>query len=210
MTNELPLTDAAVPRRSRYEWSWARVVSDVVSPPVVWAALAIPLAFYAEPDHARAWLYALIYIGLVCVLPIVYIGVMVKRGKITDIHIKVRRQRIIPYLVTIICAGVAAALLWALNAPPLITLFALFSMMQIVIMLIVTTKWQISMHSLGITSAVFAIGGMFGVGTAAAFSPLIPIVGAARITLKRHTVAQVIAGGCVGAAMTILLFAVAP
>jgi hypothetical protein len=210
MTNELPLTDAAAARRSRYEWSWARVVSDVVSPPVVWAALAIPLAFYAEPDHPRAWLYALIYIALVCVLPIVYIGVMVKRGKITDIHIKVRRQRIIPYLVTIICAGGAAVLLWALNAPPLITLFALFSMMQIVIMLIVTTKWQISMHSLGITSAVFAIGGMFGVGTAAAFSPLIPIVGAARITLKRHTIAQVIAGGCVGAVMTILLFAVAP
>ncbi len=210
MSNELPLTDPPAHRRLNYDWSWARVISDVISPPVVWAVVAVPLAIYADRGAGRAWLWALIYIVLVCVLPIVYIAIMVKRGKITDIHIKVRRQRIIPYLVTIICAALAVVLLWLLNAPPLVTLFAFFSMLQIIVMLIVTTRWQISMHSLGITSAIFALGGMFGVGTAAAFSPLIPIVGAARITLKRHTVAQVIAGGCVGALMTLLLFAVAP
>jgi hypothetical protein len=207
MSKELPLTDAAAPRRLNYDWSWARIVSDVISPPVVWAVTSVPLSIYADAGAGRAGLYAMIYVVLVCVLPIVYIALMVKRGKITDIHIKVRRQRIIPYVVSIVCAGLATLLLWLLNAPPLVTLFALFSMLMVTIMLIVTTKWQISMHSLGITSAVFALGGMFGVGTAAFFSPLIPIVGAARVTLKRHTVAQVIAGGCVGAVMTLILFA---
>jgi membrane-associated phospholipid phosphatase len=208
MSKQLPLTDAPAPRRLHYDWSWARLVSDVVSPPVVWAVTAVPLSIYADAGAGHAGLYAAIYIVLVCVLPIVYIALMVKRGKITDIHIKVRRQRIIPYMITILCAGLATLILWMISAPPLVTMFAVFSMMQIVIMLIVTTKWQISMHSLGITSAVFALGGMFGVGTAALFSPLIPIVGAARVVLKRHTVAQVIAGGCVGAVMTAILFSV--
>lgn len=207
MSNHLPLTDVPAPRRLNYDWSWARIVSDVISPPVVWAVTSVPLSIYADAGAGRAGLYAAIYIILVCALPIVYIALMVRRGKITDIHIKVRRQRIIPYMITILCAGLAALILWIIGAPPLVTMFAVFSMLQIVIMLLVTTKWQISMHSLGITSAVFALGGMFGVGTAALFSPLIPIVGTARVVLKRHTVAQVIAGGCVGALMTIILFA---
>jgi phage-related holin len=209
MTNELPLTNTPAPRGAGYPWSWARLVSDVISPPVVWAALALPLSVYADAGSGKAWLWALIYIVLVCIVPLAYIAIMVRRGKITDIHIQVRHQRIVPYLVTIAGAGAATLLDLVLNAPTLVTLFALFSMLQIVIMLFVTTKWQISMHSLGITSAVFAIGSMFGVTAGALFSPLIPIVGAARIVLKRHTVAQVVAGGCVGAFMTILLFAVA-
>jgi hypothetical protein len=207
MSNPIPLTqpEAAAPSR-RYDWSWARLVSDIFSPPVVWAALSFPLAAYADPASGNSVVWALIYCLLVCVAPVVYIAMMVKRGHITDIHIKVRRQRIVPFIVTIVCAAVATLLLALLNAPPLITFFSLFTMLEIIIMLAVTTVWQISIHALGIVGAVVAIGAMYGAGVGLLVSPLIPIVCAARVVLRRHTIPQVIAGGIVGGTMTALLF----
>jgi phage-related holin len=207
MSNPIPFTqpEPAAPSR-RYEWSWARVVSDVFSPPVVWAALSFPLAAYADPTSGNSVVWALIYVLLVCVAPVVYIAVMVKRGHITDIHIKVRRQRIVPFIVTIVCAAIAALMLALLNAPALVTFFALFTMLQIIIMLVVTTAWQISIHALGIVGAVVAIGAMYGTTAGLLSSPLIPVVCAARVVLRRHTIPQVIAGGIVGGTMTALLF----
>lgn len=206
MSNPIPLTQPEGTARSRYEWSWARLVSDVFSPPVVWAALSFPLAAFADPTSGKSVVWALIYCVLVCIAPVMYIAMMVKRGLITDIHIKVRRQRIVPFIVTIICAGVATLLLALLNAPPLVTFFALFTMLEIIIMLVVTTAWQISIHALGIVGAVVAIGAMYGTTVGLLFSPLIPIVCAARVVLHRHTIPQVIAGGIVGGTMTALLF----
>jgi membrane-associated phospholipid phosphatase len=177
---------------------------------VVWAALSFPLAVYADPLSGRALLWALIYTGFVCVLPVLYIAFMVKRGHITDIHIKVRRQRIIPFLVSIACAGLAVVLLMVLNAPPLITFFALFTMLEIVVMLIITTRWQISMHALGISGAAVVIAVIYGALAGLLMSVLVPVVGAARVVLHRHTVAQVIAGSIVGATATALMFLIVP
>ena len=209
MNNPIPLTQSDSSEHKGYEWSWARLVSDVFSPPVVWAALSFPLAAYADPGSGNSVGWALIYCFLVCVAPVLYIALMVRRGHITDIHIKVRRQRIVPFIVTIICAGLAAGLLALLNAPPLVTFFALFTMLEIIIMLAVTTVWQISIHALGIVGAVVAIGAMYGTTIGLLFSPLIPIVCAARVVLHRHTIPQVIAGGIVGGTMTALLFSMA-
>jgi membrane-associated phospholipid phosphatase len=182
------------------------VVSDLISPPVVWAVLAFPIASRADADPQRALLWAALYVILVCVVPVFFIALMVRRGHITDLHIKVRRQRIIPFAVTIVCAAVCFGILLALQAPLLITLFALFSLLQIVVMLIVTTRWQISMHAMAISGAVVAVFALFGAAAGLLFSPVIALVGAARIVLKRHTLAQVIAGAFVGGGMTALLF----
>ncbi|MDX2140677.1 MAG: hypothetical protein SF123_21520 [Chloroflexota bacterium] len=207
MTKELPLTEpidhAHAPTP---QIRWARVVSDLISPPVVWAVLAFPIAARADANPQRALLWAAIYAVLVCIVPVVFIAVMVQRGLITDIHIKVRRQRIIPFIVTIVCAAIAFVVLLALQAPLLITLFALFSLLQIVVMLIVTTRWQISMHAMAISGAVVAVFALFGGLAGLLVSPVIALVGAARIVLKRHTLAQVIAGAFVGGGMTALLF----
>lgn len=193
-------------RLRNYDFSWARVVSDVFSPPVVWAALSFPIAGHVASDTSHALIWAAVYSFFVCVLPVLYIAYMVKRGRITDIHIKVRRQRILPFIVTIFCALVAVVLLVLLQAPPLVPLFALFTLLQMAIMLVITTVWQISIHAMGITSAVVVIGALFGAGIGLLFAPLILVVGAARIKLRRHTLPQVIGGGIVGGGMTLLLF----
>jgi membrane-associated phospholipid phosphatase len=191
-----------------YNASWERLVSDILSPPVVWALLAFPLAFRSADNAQQALTWALTYITLVCVLPIVYIALMVKRGSITDIHMPVRNQRIRPFLVSILCTMFAWGILRLMGAPAVMPLLALFSMVQLAIMLIITFTWQISIHAISISGATIALGAVFGMLPALIIAPLVVLVGAARVNLNRHTPAQVIVGSVVGFIVPALLFVV--
>lgn len=193
---------------SRFNISWARLVSNVLSPPVVWAGLAFPIAFRDAPSEEQALLWATIYIMLVCLLPAVYIGLMVWRGSITDLHMEKREQRLRPFLVSIICTTIAWWTLRFMGAPPVLPFFALFSLVQIVVMALITLGWQISMHTMSITGATMATVVLFGLVPALLTIPLIVLVSAARLNLKRHTPAQILAGTLVGALVPVLMFMV--
>jgi hypothetical protein len=185
--------------------SWARLTSDILSPPVIWGALAFPIAFREADTREQALLWALTYTVMVCLLPAVYIGLMVWRGRITDLHMEVRRERIRPFIVSLIGTTLAWWMLRLMGAPPLLPNFALVSLVLLGAMFLVTLVWQISMHSMSITCAVVATGALYGPGAALLLSPLIPVVGAARLKLRRHTLAEVVAGVALGGCLTLLL-----
>ncbi|MBC7815180.1 MAG: hypothetical protein H7175_28740 [Burkholderiales bacterium] len=196
----------------RYPKSWERMVSDVLSPPIVWAALAFPLAFSAVDASERpaSWaaLWAALYALIVCLLPILYIAFMVRRGKITDVHMEVRQQRIRPFLVSMLCTAIGWAMMHWLGAPPMLPLIALFTLIQLTLMLFITLVWQISMHTMSISGAVIATGAVFGLTPALVLLPLVPLVAAARLRLQRHTPAQLIAGTVIGAIVPLVVFSV--
>jgi membrane-associated phospholipid phosphatase len=73
-------------------------------------------------------------------------------------------------------------------------------------MLVITLWWQISMHSMSITGAVVVTGALYGLVPALLLSPLIPVVGAARIKLRRHTLAQVVGGVALGGGITLMMY----
>ena len=191
---------------SHYPLSWARVVSDLLSPPVVWAALVFPVTFSQADSTTQAITWALVYVALVCVLPIAYIAYMVKCGKITDIHMRLRHQRLRPLIVSVGCTAIAWWTLRLLGAPSVVQQFGLFSVIQIGIMMLITLVWQISIHAISISGATIATGIIFGLIPALLTLPLVVLVGAARLKLKRHTLSQVIAGTIIGAVIPILLF----
>ncbi|MCU0498596.1 MAG: hypothetical protein MUF87_14690 [Anaerolineae bacterium] len=191
------------------EITWARLVSDILSPPVVWGALAFPIAFRNAPTPTHALLWALTYILLVCILPIVYIALMVRRGQITDIHMKLRHQRFRPFIVSLICTTIAWWVLRFMGAPAVVPLLALFSLVQLAVMALITLVWQISLHAMSISGAAIALGFLFGGGAALLTLPLVILVGAARLKLKRHTPAQVIAGTILGVIIPFILLSLA-
>ena len=185
--------------------SWARLTSDILSPPVIWRFLAFPIAFREARSREQALLWALTYCVMVCVVPGLYIGWMVWRGQISDVHMEIRKERIRPFLVSMVGTALAWWMLHLMGAPPLLPFFALVSLVLLGSMLLVTLVWQISMHTMSITCAVVAAGALYGVGPALLLTPLIPVVGAARIKLRRHTLAEVIAGVLLGGSITVLL-----
>jgi len=188
--------------------SWPRLVSNLLSPPVVWAAMAFPIAFRDARSQEQAITWAVVYGLLVCLLPIVYVAWMVRRGAITDLHMRVREQRLRPFLVSIICTTIAWWVLRLMGAPGIVPQFALFSLVQIAVMAVITLGWQISMHMMSITSVMVAAFAFFGPLWAVLVIPLIVLVAVARLKLKRHTLGQVIAGSMVGAVVPVLLLAV--
>jgi hypothetical protein len=160
------------------------------------------------PTRDQAVIWAGIYIALACLAPVAYIAMMVKLGYITDIHIKVRQQRILPFLVSMGCTAVAWYVLRVMDAPPLTPSFALFSLIQLAIMALITLVWQISIHAVSISGAAVAIGALFGVIPALLALPLVALVGAARLKMRRHTLAQVIAGTLMGMILPAAFFLV--
>ncbi|NWG15290.1 MAG: hypothetical protein HXY41_01520 [Chloroflexi bacterium] len=185
---------------------WARLISNLVSPPVVWGVMMFPIAFREANSRETALLWALTYGVLVCLLPVLYIVWMVQRGSIGDIHMRLRQERLRPFLVSIFCTGLAWGSLRLMGAPSVVPLVAVVTLAQLAAMAAITLVWQISIHAMSITSAVVATGLLFGVGPALVVFPLVPLVGAARLKLHRHTPAQVVAGTLLGALVTAALY----
>lgn len=191
---------------TREQLSWARLVSNLLSPPVIWAIMAFPIAFRDADSQRQAITWAVMYGVLVCLLPLLFVALMVRRGKITDIHMQVRQQRMMPFVVSMVCTSLAWWVLRFMGAPAVLPLFALFSLAQIMVIAMITLVWQISMHAMSISGAVVAAFTFFGLIPALLLLPLIVLVGAARLKLKRHTLPQVIAGTAVGVVVPLLLF----
>ncbi len=187
---------------------WARVISNLLSPPMVWGILVFFIAFHFAENRVQGLMWALTYGILVCLMPILYIAWRVRNGKISDLHMKERQERIVPFAVSIGCAVLAWIVLRMMNAPSILPLIAAITLVELVVMLVITFAWQISMHAMSISVAVVATGIVFGATPALFVSPLLPIVGAARLRLHRHTLAQVIAGAIVGALIPLVVLAV--
>jgi membrane-associated phospholipid phosphatase len=175
---------------------------------MVWGVMVFPIAFHFAESRDQALVWALAYGLLVCLAPILYIGWMVKRGKISDIHMKHRQERTGPFLVSMACTLLAWYVLVQLNAPPVLPLIAAVTLVELAIMAVVSLVWQISMHAMSITVAVVATGIVFGLAPAVVVSPLVPLVGTARLRLHRHTLSQVVAGAFVGALIPIVVLMV--
>ena len=186
---------------------WARIISNVLSPPMVWSILVFFIAFHYAENRTQGLIWALTYSILVCVTPILFVAWRVHGGKISDLHMKERHERIIPFAISIVCAILAWEVLRLMNAPFVLPLIAAVTLAELVVMLVITFAWQISMHAMSISVAVVATGIVFGAAPALAVSPLLPIVGAARLRLERHTLAQVVAGALVGAAIPLVILA---
>lgn len=188
---------------------WAQIVSDVLSPPVVWVTVSLLVAYTVSATFREAVYWAFLYSLFVCVLPVLFIVYQLYTGKIGDIHMKYRHERYQPLLVTIGSTITGWVVLHELDAPVELEILAIISLVQITIISLVTLYWQISMHAMAITSATLAIGVIFNAPLAILTIPLIVLVGAARLTLDRHTPAQVFAGAMVGALAPVVLFMIA-
>jgi len=190
-----------------YNVSWARLVSDVFSPPMVWGMLAVPIALRDAPSTPQGIQWASIYIWFVCIVPLIYIAVMVKRGLITDMHMKVRQERIRPFIISIASTIVAFFALLLADAPQVMRLFTIFTLIQLILIAVITLIWQISFHAISIGGASVALWVLFSTLYGLLTLPLVVIVGAARLKLHRHTPMQVLAGSLLGMGVPVVMFA---
>lgn len=183
----------STPSRS-WDGRLALVVSNVGSPPVL-ACLVVALTALklATPG---AWMWGGVYALLGVLLPFLYVVWLVKRGDVTDINIRLRKQRAQPFLVTILCNGLAWLVLTFGSAPPTMTIVAGATLLQVMAVFAVTLRWKISMHVATAAGATTMVWALFG--TPLPFVFTVPLVAWSRVRLRRHSLSQTVAGALLG------------
>ena len=119
----------------------------------------------------------------------------------TDKDISNREDRFVPLIVGVVSYLIGFIIAWILSNF-LIVLILCYAVNTFIVMLI-TTKWKISIHTTGLTGPVAALIMLLG-PIGALVGLLYPILIWSRFTLKKHTMAQAIAGGVFGLVMTVL------
>ncbi len=182
----------------------ARAYSDIVSPPVVFAALGFSVAWSELPFWpGLAW--ATMYGVITCLAPICVILYLLHRGHVSDLHISNRRERRIPYLVSFVCAVLALIVVHGCGGSRLMRTLAVCNVVGMAALGSINIWWLISNHMATIVLAVTFVGFVFGAAASIALAPLVGLTFTARLMLRRHSIAQLIAGMFVGAVPVLIL-----
>lgn len=189
------VTDILVSPHKKWDKFAAHWISQIASPPVLMTVTAILGA--ATLSTTEAWRWALIYSFIAVMLPLLYVVWLLKHGKVTDLHLVIRAERIKPLIFSLICAGFVWGMMQIYMAPNLLLVLAALNFMQTTIFLAITFYWKISAHSAA--ASILALVVLYTTGLVAILIlGIIPLVAWARIHLSRHTLMQTIAGAGLG------------
>lgn len=181
----------------------ARHLSDVVSPPTIFAATGLAMGIYERPVWPGvAW--GVIYGVTTSLLPVLFIFYLLQSGRIGDLHMSNTSERHMPYVVGIVAALVAYMVIALLDGPELLRCLALYNIVALAALGLINTRWLISIHATSIAGAWMMISLVFGWVWALVFLPLVVAVCWSRHYLKRHTVAQILAGVALGTGIVLI------
>lgn len=199
-----PLQLEYAPGLENMDWvgSLANTASQLFNPPCLSAA-GFFLVAYLQVTPA-AWAWATFYNATAVLLPVLYVAQLVWSGKATDLHLPHRQERLRPLLLSILFSSFAAIILWIGQAAPLFIALAIANLFQLVLIFLITLQWKISVHSAA-SAGLAVLGWAVWPETAVFLVPLIPFVAWSRVYLRRHTLAQTIAGTLLGAGITYVL-----
>lgn len=182
----------------------ARTFSNIISPPVIFACLGLALS-WADLPFWPGLLWAAVFGFFVSLAPILFVVYLLRTGRITDLHMNTKQERRLPYLSSIGGSLIMLAILRVFDGPPLLTCLAWLSVVVLAILGLINNFWLISIHSASIAAAATIGGLVFGWWAALLLLPLVLLVAAARLYLKRHTLAQIAAGISLGVAAVFFL-----
>lgn len=194
----------------------SHILSCILVPllmPVYGLMLAFGLSVLDVAPMGMRVLFTLITAGINVAVPMVMVLLLKKMGFVEDLGLNGRKERLIPYVISIVCFGVTAWFMSSKGAPIWLSMFFAGGAVAAFVNLIINFKWKISAHAAGIAGVVALL-----VKIAKDGSPepeiffwllltigLAGLLGSARVWLGRHTVWQVLAGYAVGFCSVFLL-----
>ena len=174
----------------------AKWLTEVFQPPVV-VSLQLIISPLVEPGFPGTIGYGALAALFVCVLPLVVLLVLVRKGKVTDHHVSDRKQRAPVLLMALGCIALGLLVLNAVDAPLSVVAMVLAVVGGVAVLAGVSPFWKMSGHAAAMSCAAVVSVLMLG----AAWAPLlllVPAVGWSRVVLRAHSLAQVVAGSLFG------------
>jgi membrane-associated phospholipid phosphatase len=185
----------------------ARHISNILAPACISLPLVTLVALYHSPDPRQALAYAGITLLFLSLGPLLYVMISVHQGRLSDIEITRRSERIGPFLFGIFSATLGLLTLQMLHGPRNLSTLLIITIVSGIIMLFITLWWKISVHASSMAGAVTLLTAMYGMGMLPLLLLLV-LVSWSRVVLRRHTVAQVTIGALLSILLTILLLKV--
>lgn len=153
----------------------------------------------------RLWFAAIVF-GINVLVPALIVILLKRIGIVQDLGLNGRRERLIPYIVSIFALIGTAWFLASRHAPSWVWLFYIGGAAGGVINLIINFRWKISAHAAGVAGIVALLIRIASDGFPKAdvivwlllWILLAGLTGSARLYLRRHTFWQVMAGYAVG------------
>ena len=146
-----------------------------------------------------------VVIILTCLIPLAFIPLFKYQNLIKDYFMSSTRDRYVPLLFNALCSGLGAYFLYHISIMPLyIVLFMVSIGILSLISLLISLKWKISNHMMGMGGLTGVILGLIQWNPASLpFYLILSIiiagfVGSSRLLLKAHTPLQVYAGYLAG------------
>lgn len=193
----------------RFTTVFSNILSWLMVPlmmPVYGLILAFGLSILDVAPMGMRVVFTLIVFGIDVVLPMLLIVLLKKMKVVDDYGLNGQKERLIPYVITVVCFGATAWFMAAKGAPLWLSLFFAGGALAGLVNMLINFSWKISAHSAGIAGIVALLIRIEKDGSAEPqlfFWLLTAIVvsgllGSARVWLGRHTVWQVLAGYAVG------------
>lgn len=183
----------------------ASLVSNVLNPFVTAGLALLALACDAFTDFGEVLKWSAIIIA-VSMAPVVGgILFLVRIGRLDGLFASVRQQRTEVYVLTVVFTAIDYVILRYLNAPQIFIAALGTGLLGLIIFMAINFWWKISLHTAFASSLVTVlviVCGWWGL----AFSPLVLLIGWARVRLKEHTLAQVVTGALLSAGIGVIGF----
>ncbi|MDG4809499.1 phosphoesterase PA-phosphatase [Micromonospora sp. WMMD1120] len=134
------------------------------------------------------------------VIPNSLIWYQVRRGRLTDHHIRERRQRAKPLAYGLLSVLVGLAVLVGLDAPRTVVAVVVVMFGVGVAVTVINLLWKLSIHAAVAAGSAAILVIVHGV-VLLILIPVVAAVGWSRVQLREHTTGQVVAGAAVGLAV---------
>ncbi len=182
----------------------AHIVSLVLNPFTnalpVFALLLADASAAREVSFMPSLSVALLFGSLV---PVAYVVVIKRQGQINEWDVADRKARLKPLAVGVASYLVGFLLLAWLGVRGYPLGFMFCHITNTLIVLVITTRWKISIHAIGISGPLMILQMAYG-NAVGVWWGLVPLVAGSRVVLQKHTLAQVTAGVALGIIMTFL------
>lgn len=182
----------------------ARYISTILSPISVSLPAILLIALYHERNQLTVAINTGLTLFFLSVGPMIYILIGVRLGKFTDVDVSKRSQRTGPFIFGIISAFAGLLALSWIHGPKNLQTILLLTIISGILMMIITMWWKISIHASSLAGAATMLTALYGTVMLPTFV-LVALVGWSRVVLRRHTLAQVIAGSCLNIALTTIV-----
>jgi hypothetical protein len=171
----------------------ARFISTLFVPPSFTIIVFILFALVLETESLKRIVTILVALTLGFTAHIILFVVFRKKGRIIDLDASVKEERTTPFFISVGFYIIGLIFLIVFNVSIISIAFWFCYISNTLVTIFINKHWKISAHAMGASGPLAAVTFVFG-PVALVFTLLVILIGWARIHLKVHNTAQVIAG----------------